>query len=330
MAHIIKQAEILKNLHDLVSAEAIAKGTKVAELAQTNISGTPGKDTKVTSVSDKTETVDQNGVGPDKLNSEQGYEQKPSSDASEPVSSPKQAELSIEDVEKRANDILTQLENRMKEAALAQTNISGKPGKDTKITAVSDKTETVDQNAVGPDKLNKDQGYDQDKTKNKSAPVAKVKSSEETVVEEASEKLGSLFSEALIKRAAAYELAKEKNAEEELIKEAGRRDVDMLIASTVAELEAQQKQAEQNAKNEEAQGAAYFDELYKKACVDAIVEENKQLREKVAGYAELEKQAELEKAAKAKEDDMAKLATFISETIKRELVNATAPATVSK
>lgn len=83
MAKLTKKAEIISKLHELVEKEA--------ELAQTNISGEPGKDTKVTSISEDTETTDQNNVGPDKLNGEQGYEQKPSSDPSEPVATAKSA-----------------------------------------------------------------------------------------------------------------------------------------------------------------------------------------------------------------------------------------------
>ena len=76
MAKISKKAEILDTLHGLIRKEA--------ELAQTNISGEPGKDTKVTSISESTETTDKNAVGPEKLNDKQKYEQKPASDPSEP------------------------------------------------------------------------------------------------------------------------------------------------------------------------------------------------------------------------------------------------------
>ena len=206
MAKITKKAAILETLHSLVNKEA--------ELAQTNISGEPCKDTKVTSVSEETETTNKNDVGPDKLNNEQGYEQKPSSDSSEPVAHAKSASV---DVEKLANDILSTIQTKIAENA--QTNISGTPLKDTKATSVSDETETTDKNAVGADKLNKEQGYEQEGSKDSSEP-SKAKSAEEITKEkQASYDLGVAFCDALLKKAAEIKSANEI----ELYKEADHR-----------------------------------------------------------------------------------------------------------
>jgi hypothetical protein len=329
MAKFTKKAEIVNKLRELVSAEADIKGTKSAEMAQTNISGEPCKDTKVTSVSDKTETTNKNDVGADKLNDEQGYEQKPATDPSVPVASPKSASVNS-DVEKFAANMLAQLENKIaesnkKQAEMAQTNISGKPGVDTKITSVSDSTETTDKNDVGADKLNSEQGYEQDKTKDKSAPVDHVKKSEEEAIKIASYNLGAAVVESLIKKAALVKQSQEKQAELELIKEAGRKDMDILIANAAAELEEQKVKEAAEVKLAEEQGARVFDQMYKQAQLDAAVEENKYLRSKIAEYAEIEKRAEAIRAKEEKEAEFYKLANYVAETIKRDLAASAAP-----
>jgi hypothetical protein len=329
MAKLTKKAEIVNKLRELVAAEAAFNGTKSAELAQTNISGEPCKDTKVTSVSEKTETTNKNDVGPDKLNNEQGYEQKPATDPSVPVASPKSAE-DKSDVEKFASNILSQLETRIaesnkKQAELAQTNISGKPGEDTKITSVSDETEKTNKNDVGPDKLNNEQGYEQDKTKDKSAPVDNVKKSEEEAIKIASYNLGAAVVESLIKKAAYVKQAQEKQAELALIKEAGRKDMDLLIANAAAELEEQKVKEAAEIKLAEEQGALVFDQMYKQAQFEAAIEENKQLRSKLAEYYEIEKRAEAFRAKEEKEQEFYKLANYVAETIKRDLAASAAP-----
>jgi hypothetical protein len=338
MAKITKQADVVKKLRALVEAEATSEQTKAAELAQTNVSGEPCKDTKVTSVSESTEHTDKNNVGPDKLNNEQGYEQKPTSDKSEPVASPKSAEVKtataadVDKFEKMATDILSKIEAKIKEsdekqAALAQTGITGKPGADTKIVAVSDKTEHTDKNDVGPEHLNSEQGYEQDKAKDKSTPVEHGKKAEdEDAVKIASYNLGATVCESILKRAAEIKGEQEKQAEVELLKEAGRRDMDLLIAQATAELEAQQKQAEAQDKYDEYQGALAFDALYKQAQLESLAEENTQLKTKLANYEELEKKANAAKAIADEEERFAKLAALVTETIKRDLAATPAPA----
>ena len=295
MAKLTKKAEIISKLHELVEKEA--------ELAQTNISGEPGKDTKVTSISEDTETTDQNNVGPDKLNGEQGYEQKPSSDPSEPVAAAKSAS----EIDKLASDILGAIQSKMAEA---QTNISGEPGKDTKVTSISEGTEKTDQNAVGPDKLNGEQGYEQKPSSDPSEPVATAKT--------ASYDLGLAFCDALFKRAAAIEAMQKQASEAELLKEAGRRDFDTIIAQAAAELEASQL----SDKQAEALGAQEFDNLYKQAQFEAVLEQNQLLQQKLASFEALHKQAADEQARFEYEQSQVKLAELIAGAIKRELTQS--------
>jgi hypothetical protein len=303
MAKITKRAEILDTLHTLV--------TKEAEQAQTNISGEPCKDTKVTSVSESTETTDKNNVGPDKLNNEQGYEQKPQDDKSTPVASPKTAE----EIDKVASSILATIQSKLAEQA--QTNISGEPCKDTKVTSVSESTETTDKNNVGPDKLNNEQGYEQKPQDDKSTPVAAPKTAE-VKDKEASYALGFAFCDALTKKAQEIKEAQTKVSEKELLKEAGRRDLDTIIAQAAAELEAQEKQAA----HLEQEGARAFDTLFKQAQIEALVEENKKLADKVASYEKLEKEAADKQAALEKEAEQTKLAALVAEIIEKRLSTA--------
>ncbi len=304
MAKLTKKAEILNQLHALVNKEAA--------LAQTDVSGKPGVDTKVTSVSESTETTDKNSVGPEKLNNEQKYEQKPATDESTPVASVKSAD----DISKMATDILDSIGAKLKEAE-AQTNISGKPGKDTKITSVSDSTETTDKNRVGPEKLNNEQEYEQKPSTDPSEPV-KAKKAEEQV-KEASYKLGAAFCEALVKRAADIKQAEEYAAKLELMKQAGRRDFETLIANAAQQLKiAEAIEAEKLNKAAEL-GACVFDELVKQAQLDAAQEEIAQLRAKVAEYVAIEKEAEARYTEQREQENQVKLAAYITEAIKREL-----------
>ena len=328
MAKLTKKAEILDTLNKLMLKEA--------DLAQTNVSGEPCKDTKVTSVSETTETTDKNAVGPEKLNDEQGYKQKPTDDKSEPLSSPKQASDSTADqINKLATEILSAIDGKLsnKEAKEAQKGITGKPCADTKVTSVSDATETTDKNDVGPEKLNKEQGYEQKPTADKSEPLKSPKKAEEDAglaAKVASYELGRQFCELLLNKTANVKQASEKQAEADLIKEAGRRDFDTLIAQAAAELEQQQTAAAEQEKQAELQGAAAFDELYKQAQLEAVVEENKALYAKLAEYQEFEKQAmhkqaELDEAAKFE-----KMANLVFEKIKNELKSTPETAAAGK
>jgi hypothetical protein len=277
-------------------------------------------------VSDSTETTDKNAVGAHKQNDKQGYKQEPSKDSSEPLAQAKQAS----DIDKVAQDVLRTID---KLAAAAQTNISGVPGKDTKITSVSASTETTDKNAVGPEGLNKDQGHEQKPSTDKSAPLKSVKTAEETLQAGlASYDFGHQYCAALLQKTAAQ--YQEKQAEQELLKEAGRRDFDTLIAQASEELAATQQHdasLQKQAADEEYAGAAAFDELYKQAQYEQVVEQNNQLMAKLAEYAQFvnTKQAEeldsLNRAAEVAHIE--KTAALVVERLKNELLKPAAEPT---
>lgn len=303
MGKLTKKAEILEQLHSLV--------TKQAEAAQTNISGEPGKDTKVTSISESTENTDKNAVGPEKLNDKQKYEQKPASDPCEPVASPVK---SAADIDSLANDILATLQLKMAEAA--QTNISGEPGKDTKVTSISESTENTDKNAVGPEKLNDKQKYEQKPASDPCEPVASpVKSAAE---KQASYDLGRTFCELLIKKAEELQKTASAQETEELLKLAGRRDLDTIIEQATAKF-ANEQAAEKQAQFEEQQGAIAFDLLHKQAQLEQAWQDNQAMAQKLAEYAEYEKQAAQQEQARAKEEETTKIAAAVAAILKHEL-----------
>lgn len=332
MAKLTKKGELIQKLHSLVEKEAA--------LAQTNISGKPGADTNYTSVSESTETTDKNNVGPEHLNSEQKYEQKPASDPSEPVAAPKQA--SAVEIDKLATDILSQIESKLKdkeaeapvvdtkeaadkEAALAQTGISGKPGKDTKFTSVSDSTEHTDKNKVGPEHLNSEQEHEQKPSSDKSEPVAHAKKAEDATVDqaklnkEASYKLGSAFAEALIKKAAQEKHAAEMVKQAEMLKEAGRRDFEALIQEYSQKIKTAQEQELAQQKQAEAFGEAQFEAMMKQAQLESLQEENAALKAKLAEYVAFEKEAQARYEAQRREEEQVKLANAVIERLKHEL-----------
>lgn len=306
MAKITKQAEIINTLHSMISKEAA--------LAQTDVSGKPGIDTKVTSISDSTETTDKNSVGPEKLNDKQNYEQKPSTDGSEPVAK------TASDIDKMASDILGAIQEKL---ATAQTNISGKPGKDTKITSVSDSTETTDKNSVGPEKLNDEQEYEQKPSTDSSEPVKTKKAEDAQAVKTASYNLGASFCEALVKRASEIKQAEEKTQRLEMMKQAGRRDFEVLIANAAEQIKIAQQQEAQMLKQAADLGAAEFEALFKQAQFEAMQEEVKELRAKLAEYSAIEKEAEARFQAQREEEAQVKLASLITAAIKSELAAAT-------
>lgn len=299
MAKITKRAEVLDTLHRLVAKEAAQ--------AQTNISGKPGDDTNITSVSEKTEHTDKNNVGPEHLNDEQGYKQEKETDASTPV-----AKTGSADINKVADEILANIKEKL---ALAQTDISGVPCKDTNVAAISESTETTDKNNIGPDKLNGEQGYKQEAAPAKDQGVIGHDKVSSDLEKEASYKLGFAFVEALSKRAEAIGAARQKQAEDEMIKEAGRRDLETLIAQAAAELEVNEKQASYA----EQQGALAFDELYKQAQFEAAVEENKKLQQKIAQLQEFEKSASAKSAEEEESLKLAKIAAIVADQVTNAL-----------
>jgi hypothetical protein len=288
MGKLTKHAEVLTQLHSLVK--------KQAEEAQKNVSGVPGNDVKSESIKDENENTNKNSVGPENL--AQGYSQKPSSDASEPVASAKTAET-------LGSEIL----ELIRKHADVQDSATGEPCKDTKPEKIDEKHETVNKNEVGADKNTPQTTGEQKESKDDSKPVASAKSAsevEELAAKVASYELGRQFCAALLKAAAAPE-----QDERALAKEAGRRDLDLLIAQAAENLSpAQEKQAE-------AEGAAYFEELLKQAALDQAVEENNSLKTKLAEIKSketAEKQAQ--EAAAAQVDLAEKVAGIVLEKLK--------------
>jgi len=292
MGKLTKHAEVLTQLHSLVK--------KQAEEAQKNISGVPGDDTKPESIKDEHETTNKNSVGPENL--AQGYSQKPSSDPSEPVASPKTAEA-------LGSEIL----QLIRKHADAQDSVSGEPGKDTHPEKIDEKNETTNKNEVGADKNTPQTTGAQKASTDGSKPVADAKKAsadkqvDELASKVASYELGRQFCAALLKAASSNE---EQDATF-LAKEAGRRDLDLLIAQAAQDLTpTQEKQAE-------AEGAAYFEEILKQAALEQAVEENGKLKEKLAEITskeDAEKQAQEQAAAQA--ELAAKVAALVFENLK--------------
>jgi hypothetical protein len=320
MGKLTKHAEVLTQLHSLVK--------KQAEEAQKNISGVPGVETKPESIKEEHETTNKNSVGPE--NNPQGYSQKPSSDSSEPVASPKTAES-------LGNEIL----DLIRKHADAQDSATGVPGKDTNPEKIDEKNETTDKNSVGPEKNTPQTTGEQKESTDDSKPVASAKSAgempealkehfekkegkkedksedhkedkkaEDEVTELASKvasyELGRQFCAALLKAASEGE-----QDEAQMAKEAGRRDLELLIAQAAQDLTpAGEKQAE-------AEGAAYFEQVLKQAAFDQAVKENEELKAKVAELTSkeaAEKQAEEQANAQAELAD--KVASIVLEKLK--------------
>lgn len=300
-----KHAETLMQLHDLVRKQAEAQ----------HVTGVPGKDTKITSVKGK-DTVNKEQVGsPEKH--EQGYEQKPSTDASKPVANAKSAE-----------DLGNEVLNLVKEEQTkdAESKATGVPGKDTGITSVKGK-DTVNKEQVGsPEKH--EQGYEQKPSKDPSKP-ANAKSAEEIAKEEdedtktkvASFELGRQLAVEFIKSAA------KANEQTDVIKEAGRKDFDTMVALASEQLQKEEEQV----KLAEAQGAQAFDEVLKEAMVANLIEENKQLKEAAAKKPEVKEEPVKVEAPKAEvpksaEVDAEKIASVVTAKVLEALKNASAPA----
>lgn len=295
MARLKDKKAALTQLFEIVQKEA--------GLAQTDISGEPGKDTNVSSVSESTETTNQNAVGPEELNGKQGPEQHAASgDSAIPLAQAKQAS---EDINKAAQSILDAIRENIKEAK-AQTDISGKPGKDTNITSVSDSTETTNQNAVGPEELNGKQGPEQKGSDDKSAPLKTASD------------LGKAFFSALQKRA--HEVKEVTKQQEHVLmcKAAGRADLETLVQHALVELENQkQAQAVEEARIAEKQGSDYFDEIYKQAAYQYAQEQKEQaLYEKIAS---LESKLASIQPVTSTQDEQVKTANVIANAIVEQL-----------
>ena len=341
MTKTAKNKEVLGQLFDLVVKQAAGAPKPVA-------TGVPGKEPNSGSVSDKHDTVNQNAVGPEH-NTPQHHEQKPSTDPAKPTggknaedaataveadkskaaeAAPDAAATAAADatkvaddkgtsaaadanpsVEKLGQDILTLL------SKFANNPVAtGVPSRDPKWQAVSDKHDTVDQNAVKPE--TNPQGYHQKPAKDPSVPVASAKSAEEekqAAEKAASYELGKLWAELVLKEASERQL--------EQVKEAGRRDFEVLITNAASQLKQAERKTEKVAahadaeteKQAEAEGAAAFQHLYKQAQIEQalgqIVSQNEALAAKVAEMqqVQVQKEAEFKAALAAKEAELARI-----------------------
>ena len=231
--------------------------------------------------------------------------------------------------------VVDQIQTLVRKQADAQSTVVGTPGADTKQESPTPSTETVDKNKVTPED-NKNE-FKQEPSKEEAGKVVS-----DNAVKSASvaQKIASynLGAEILV------DLLKDKTyiaksaGEKALCKEAGRRDVDILInqmasqiniptkTATVAPTHNVEKEAADNALAEQA-GAAYFDELYKSASENVLVEKvaaleaqlakvaSVQTEEEKAKALELSKQAEAEKEARQAE----KVAAIVLESLEKKL-----------
>jgi hypothetical protein len=310
MAKLTKHAEVLNQLHTMVKKQA-------AE-AQKNITGVPGGDVKSVSVSDEHETTNKNSVGPE--NVVQGYHQKATQDASEPLATAK-----------TANDLGTEILDIIRKQAEAQDSATGAVGQ-VKSESVGDDKEKTDKNAVKPE--NNKQHYGQKGSTDGSKPLASAKKAEveDLAAKVASYDLGRQFCAALIKSASENQYQDEY----ELVKEAGRRDFDLLIAQAADSLEDNQneklayeegieafdeimlqKQAEEDA---HVAGANYFDSLVKQAALEETLSENEQLSAKLAEYENFFASAEQQRASQEQQVKLAEtVAGIVLNKLKEEI-----------
>jgi hypothetical protein len=295
MGKLTKHAEVLTQLHSLVK--------KQAEEAQKNISGAP-QEVKSESIKEENEDTNKNSVGPE--NVPQGISQKPSDDTSAPT--------------KAAADLGAEILKLIRKEAEA----TGVPGKDTNPESIDEKHEKVDKNKVKADCNTPQTTGEQKPSTDASAPTENAKSAEEVselASKVASYELGRQFCAALLKAASVDSQADESS----ILKEAGRRDFDNLIAQAAEELENEQsedlsKQAEDEA---EASGAAYFETVLKQAALDEALQENEQLKAKLAEFSQYIEQVNTKEAAEQQAqyavEQQAKLAEAVANVVLEKL-----------
>jgi len=322
MTKTAKNKEVLGQLLDLV--------TKQASAPKPTATGVPGKEPNSGAVSEKHDKVNQNAVGPEN-NTPQHHEQKPSTDEAKPTggaakkaeeapaapdatakvaeaaAAAPEANVSVEKLGKDILDLVQKFANN--------PVATGVPSKDPQWKAVSEKHDTVDQNAVKPEN-NNPQAHSQKPATDPAVPVAHAKSAEEQKAENdksASFELGRLWGELVLKKAYDEQL--------EQVKEAGRRDFEVLVAQAAEQMKQASRQSVTKVASEaeaekraEAEGAAAFQNLYKQAQIEQalgqVLAQNEALVAKVA---------EFEKAASIKEaEHKAALAAKQAELDRRE------------
>jgi len=332
MTKTAKNKEVLGQLLDLV--------TKQASAPKPTATGVPGKEPNSGAVSEKHDKVNQNAVGPE-TNTPQHHEQKPSTDEAKPTGgAAKKAEETPAAPASEANVSVEKLGKDILELVQKFANnpvATGVPSKDPQWKAVSEKHDTVNQNAVGPES-NNPQAHSQKPATDSAVPVAHAKSAEEQKAESdktASFELGRLWGELVLKKAYDEQLEQVKEAgrrdfellvshaaeQLEQVKEAGRRDFELLVSHAAEQMKqasrkpiakvASEAEAEKRA---EAEGAAAFQNLYKEAQIEQalgqVLAQNEALAAKIA---------EFEKAASIKEaEHKAALAAKQAELDRRE------------
>ena len=310
MSKITKQAEVLAAIQAQVKAAAEKQSTEIVKATSTPVPA-----------------VEQNSVKPEELSPKQTPEQKKApvevihkkseDETKEAPVADKAAEVKPE--EKKADaapevksEVNTDLQKAATEILAMVSKMAAAEKQSTEIVkAVSTPAAPVEQNAVKPEELSPKQAPVQ-------KPAAK-KADEETIDADkvASYEFGKLLAEMSIKQAAEQELS--------LYKQAGRRDFEQLVNMAAQAMEqnkqAVTKQAEEVApamteKQAEEAGRETFRNLYKQAeveySVNQAIEENKQLKEKLASI-ESAKTAELESFKKQAAEAQAKYDAMIAE-----------------
>jgi hypothetical protein len=307
MAKLEKHANVLADLRKMAAGY-----TKEASV-QKSVSGTPGHDTHITSVSDKHDTTDKNAVGADKLKQE--FKQHHSSDPHAPIKS-------ASEIAELGNAILGEIKKVAE--GVGQGSVAGTPGADTKITQVDDKNDTTNKNEVGADK--NEQKVTQDKSTDASAPVKTAGDIDKVAQEE----LGRQLAAALIADFAQKQekVAMEKKAS--LEKEAGRRDFEVIANAAVDNLFKEKVAAEVSVVE-----SKYAEELGKVACdiyvKDQIIAAQKQELDKYAAWFENLQQEVLKKEAQEAElQKQAQLQAFLENTIQTKLASLLAQPVTAK
>lgn len=206
---------------------------------------------------------------------------------------------------KQSEYLKTLREITFKKAEAADA-VVGKPGADTTPVAVSDKTETVDQNAVKPENNTPQNAVQEPATKTEAkAPAENAKEAaadvEKIAQAVAAYTLGTEVAKGLIAGMNKAAAATTPEVVSPNYKEAGRRDFEQLITTAAAQLQAQKKtestEVVKSAAELEQIGASVFDSVF--AQEKQAEAAGAELFDKVAMFAKL---AEMEEKIKELEE----------------------------
>jgi hypothetical protein len=291
MAKLNKHASVVDQIQNLVRKQASGKESVV---------GTPGADTKPESIPTATNTINKNEVKPENNTNE--FKQEPSKEEAGKVVSDNSVK-SAGDLKKLSEEI----HSLITKYSEGQETVVGTPGADTKQESVPADTNTVAKNEVKPEKNENE--FKQEPSKEEAGKVV------------SDAKIAAVVNEKLAQKIAAYNLGAElivdllkssgyieKSASEKaFLKEAGRRDFDELITQMASEIKVASPTVTSepviNEKVAEEAGAAYFDNLYKSASDNVLLEKVATLEQEISKIT-TEKTAE----EKAKEAQLAKVA----------------------